>query len=106
MPRWYVAASIQAAEPMGDSVLARFDGFRPDEDEQCIWVDAADRTRLNATIEIPAPDSGTALQAGREMAHEAAALLGSAASVVEVVTSDVDDEDGAYLRWVPSADGG
>jgi hypothetical protein len=82
MPQWYVAVSIRAHEPIDDSVLDRFDGFRPQVEEQCIWVDQDDETLLSVTIELPAPDSQAALDAGRDMAQDAVALLDSAAQVV------------------------
>jgi hypothetical protein len=103
MPRWYVAVSIRAPEAMTDSVLDRFVGFRPPDDEQCIWVDEKDRTLVHATIEIPAPDSHAAVQAGRDMAQASILVVDSAAEVVDVVAVDVDDESGVYFRWTPTA---
>jgi hypothetical protein len=103
MPQWYVAVSVRALEPMTDSVLDSFDGFRPDEDEQCVWVDQDDKTLLHATVEIVAPDSDTAVHAGRDMAQAAILVLDSAADVVDVVAADVDDESGTYFRWTPTA---
>jgi hypothetical protein len=103
MPQWYVAVSVSALEPMTDSVLDSFDWFRPDEDEQCVWVDQDDKTLLHATVEIVAPDSDTAVHAGRDMAQAAILVLDSAADVVDVVAADVDDESGTYFRWTPTA---
>jgi hypothetical protein len=99
MPQWYVGVSIRASEPGTDSVLDCFEAFRPHDDEQCIWVDQDDRTLLHVTTEIPATDSDAALDAGRDMAQEAIAALGSAAHAVDVETEDVDDESGAYFLW-------
>jgi hypothetical protein len=103
MPQWYVVVSIRTTEPMTDFVLDRSMGFRPPDDEQCIWVDEEDRTLLHATIEFPAPDSRAAVQAGRDMAHAAILVMDSAADVVDVVAVDVDDESGIYFRWTPTA---
>jgi hypothetical protein len=105
MPQWYVAVSIRAPGPMTDSVLDRFMGFRPPEDEQCVWIDDEDKTLLHATIEIPAPDSHAAVHVGRDIAQAAILVLASTADVVDVVAVDVDDESGTYFRWTPTAPG-
>ena len=103
MPQWYVAVSVRTPEPMTAAVLDRFEGFRPDDDEQCVWVDEDDKNLLNVTVEIAAPDSDTAVRAGRDMAQAAILVLDSAADVLEVVAVDVDDESGSYFRWTPTA---
>ena len=90
---------------MTDSVLDCFDGFRPHDDEQCIWVDEDDKALLNVTTEVAAPDSDAALEAGREMAREAIAVLDFAARVVDVVAEDADDETGTYFVWTPTGSG-
>ncbi|MEU2348676.1 hypothetical protein [Modestobacter sp. NPDC049651] len=94
---------MRAVEPLDDSVLERFDGFRPDEEEQCVWVDQRDRALLHVTFEVPAPDPYAALELGRGVADDALGLLAPAGHVVHVSATDPDDETGWYVDWAPAA---
>ena len=94
---------MRAVELLSDSVLDRFDGFRPDEEEQCVWVDQDDRALLHVTFEVSAPDPYAALELGRGVGDEALAVLDPAGRVAEVTVADPDDETGRWFEWAPSA---
>jgi hypothetical protein len=90
MTRWAVYADVRAHEPMDESVAVdALEGFRPDDEDLCIWRDQYVATLLHVTTEVEADEMKTALAVGRELAQEVIAFVDFDAHLEEVEAEPV-----------------
>jgi hypothetical protein len=75
MTRWAVYADVRAHKPLPESVVDALEGFRPDDEELCIWRDERDAALLNVTTEVEADEMETVLAIGSKLALEVLAFV-------------------------------
>jgi glycerol dehydrogenase-like iron-containing ADH family enzyme len=75
MSRWAVFGDVRAHQPLPESVVQALEGFRPDDEELCIWRDEHDESLLNVTTEVEADEMEAALAIGGELAQEVIAFV-------------------------------
>ena len=85
----YVA--LRTARPLDDATVAALAGaLRPDDDELSVWCDGDASTLLRVTVDCVAADFESALELGRQLAAETAALRPGL--TVEEVVAMTDEE--------------
>jgi hypothetical protein len=92
MTRWEVFAVVRMSRPVAESVVDSLDGFRPDDEDVCIWRDSEDPTLLSVTIEVLAEDMSVAVLRGRELAQEAIAFADFDAEVEDVGAEALNED--------------
>jgi hypothetical protein len=75
MTLWAVYADVRAHQPLPESVVDALEGFRPDDEELCIWRDEDDAALLNVTTEVEADEMEVALAVGSKLAQELLAFV-------------------------------
>jgi hypothetical protein len=66
-----------------------FEGFRPDDEDLCIWRDQYDTALLNVRTEVEAEEMETALAVGSELAREVLAFVDFDAHLQDVEAEPV-----------------
>jgi hypothetical protein len=90
-----VYVALRADRTLDDAAVDAVAGpLRPDDPDLCIWRDEIAPDLLRVSVDCPAPDLGTALELGHELAEEARALDGGLA--VEEVVAMTDERQ---LVW-------